>query len=125
MQKTWFMSTLKSEYPGLKVAVKEELERIGLGYTERSKVKVGIVSDAVKIAISMIGDVTGTANDKHGQGSKSIKALVLNNEHGNLWIYSNLGMFKLSNQKGDKINELTHKVPGTLIQWNIKVSYED
>ncbi|WP_152486557.1 ATP-binding protein [Dickeya zeae] len=125
MEKKWFFSTLKSTYPHIKLAVKNEAKNLNLGYKQRSEISIGIVSDAMKIAISMIGDITGTAHDKHGQGSKSIQALVLNNKHGKLWIYSNLGLFTLSKTEGRKINDLSRKVPGTLIQWNIKVSHEE
>ncbi|MCW8113976.1 ATP-binding protein [Yersinia intermedia] len=129
MFKKWFRSTLKSKYPEIESKVLSELDSLNLSLIDKSKYRFGIVSDPIKIAISMIGDITGTSNDKHGQGSKSIKALVQNNDTGKLWIYSNHGLYKLSNGSGEKsgelVHELTSKISGTLIQWNIKVRYDD
>ncbi|MEM8068101.1 hypothetical protein Q4Q68_19585, partial [Morganella morganii] len=83
-----------------------------------------LVSDAKKIAVSMADDVTGTGQTKHGQGSKSIKALVNKNELGKLWIYSNLGLYKINEGKAEVI-DLPARIEGTLIQWNIKVEYDE
>lgn len=81
--------------------------------------------DEQKIYLAMIGNFTRkTGNDelKHGQGSKSIKALVSTNDDGILWIFSGLGRVKFVNDviKPDLMSLPKH-LTGTLIQWNIKV----
>ncbi|HDL7602234.1 TPA: ATP-binding protein [Yersinia enterocolitica] len=124
LNKLWFGDTLKTTYPELEAKVINELKGEGIAAVDIIRYKFGRVSDAMKIAISMAGDVTGTAASKHGQGSKSIKALVSSNEKGTLWIYSNNGLYKLKNGKVDTI-ELPKLLPGTLIQWNIKVEYDE
>lgn len=81
------------------------------------------LADEALIALSMEGDVSRTEQKKHGQGSKSIKALVKDSEDGKLWIFSNAGLYVL--QQGEKdplLYALPYKLKGTLIQWNIKVS---
>lgn len=72
----------------------------------------------------MVGDVTGTDSSKHGQGSKSIKALVADNDIGTLWIYSNDGLYKLKSGSVETI-DLPKRMHGTLIQWNIKVDLDE
>ncbi len=124
MNKIWFLDTLKTNYPEINLKVMEELRISGTSFLDIIRYKIGLVNDAIKIAISMTGDVTGTAQSKHGQGSKSIKALVNSNEKGTLWVYSNDGLYKIKNGIADTIN-LPKSIPGTLIQWNIKVKYEN
>lgn len=120
MGRAWYGNVLKITYPEIAGKVTAELKEEGLSSAEILRYKVGSVSDAMKIAISMIGDVTGTAESKHGQGSKSIKGLVSENDIGTLWIYSNNGLYKLNAGKIEII-DLPKPMPGTLIQWNIKV----
>lgn len=81
--------------------------------------------DSHKIYLAMHGDMTrkkGKDELKHGQGSKSIKALVGNNDEGVLWIFSGFGKMKFkSEQETPALTDLPSKLTGTLIQWNIKV----
>ena len=80
------------------------------------------ISDAHKVGLSMTGDVTGTQKDKHGQGSKSIRALVEDNLNGRMWLFSGLGMFKLSYGESPVVCDLPKPMQGTLIQWNIQLA---
>ena len=81
--------------------------------------------DSHKIYLAMHGDMTrkqGRDELKHGQGSKSIKALVSNNDTGVLWIFSGFGKMKFkSEQQTPSLTTLSNKLTGTLIQWNIQV----
>lgn len=86
------------------------------------------IKDSVKIFAAMVGNLTRRTSEvesqKHGQGSKSIKGLVKNNDNGVLWIFSNHGLVKYYGDKIAKdadIIDLPSPIKGTLIQWNIKV----
>lgn len=79
------------------------------------------LSDAEAIDLSMQADVTSRNQDKHGQGSKSIKKLVDDTDGGKLWIFSNSGLyFKPQGQKPD-LKLLRKPFAGTLVQWNINL----
>lgn len=82
--------------------------------------------DEWKIYMAMYGNMTrktGKDELKHGQGSKSIKALVSCNEQGFLWIFSGFGRMKFTDDKHPPdLSALPKKLSGTLIQWNIKVT---
>lgn len=83
------------------------------------------MSDEISISFAMSDDITridDSNEDKHGQGSKSIKKLVSDHQGGLLWIFSSNGLFRFENQ--NKMPLLRHhKSPilGTIIQWNIGV----
>ncbi|EKM5761197.1 ATP-binding protein [Cronobacter dublinensis] len=124
MNRSWFEEILESTYPKLVPQIKQELEKEGVTKKDLFGYKFGIISDAMKIAISMVGDVTGTEESKHGQGSKSIKALVTENDQGTLWIYSNNGLYKLKSGIVTTY-DLQKPMPGTLLQWNIKVDLDE
>ncbi|MEX2990944.1 ATP-binding protein [Serratia fonticola] len=124
MKRSWYEEILKNAYPELRIKISEELTNQGIAKSEMFLYKVGLVSDAMKIAISMVGDVTGTKSSKHGQGSKSIKALVSENEQGKLWIYSNRGLYKLESDIVETV-DLPKPMPGTLLQWNIEVKLDE
>ncbi|HHB1425708.1 TPA: ATP-binding protein [Serratia odorifera] len=124
MKRAWYGNILKQTYPQIQKKIEEELKKEGVTLNDMISYKLGRVTDAMKIAISMVGDVTGTASSKHGQGSKSIKALVEDNDKGTLWIYSNDGLYKLNSGSIETI-ELPKSMPGTLIQWNIKVNLDE
>ncbi len=83
------------------------------------------LTDGQKIALAMEGDITSVEGDdelKHGQGSKSIKALVDENIKGKLWIFSQSGRFMFKNAETlPDIKDLEKAIPGTLIQWNIRL----
>lgn len=120
VRRPWFMRSMKSthpvEYEKLIEAV-PDLERHGLtAYIPT------FIPDEKLIYLSMQGDVSGTKKDKHGQGSKSIMALVDQTVDGKLWVFSNDGTFNF--QKKDEspgIASLPSKFPGTLVQWNIEL----
>ncbi|MGE1562731.1 ATP-binding protein [Pantoea septica] len=124
MKRPWYEEILKNTYPDLKEKIVDELVNEGISKKDMIRYKIGMISDARKIHISMIGDVTGTDQSKHGQGSKSIKALVSENAHGTLWIYSNNGLYKLESGIV-KTYDLPKPMPGTLLQWNIKVDLDE
>ena len=120
-KKQWFFKTLKAIYPDiytdLTAANQQNAET---AIKDIPSKRVTSMTDSEKIYISMLGDVSGTNEDKHGQGSKSIKALVDNTTEGILWVYSNQGVYTF--HQGDthpKLNQLPSKMPGTLVQWNI------
>lgn len=77
------------------------------------------------IGLAMTDDITrvsGKDESKHGQGSKSIKKLVSNNENGMLWIFSNNGLFRFTSEEDmPMLDDFNSSINGTLIQWNIKV----
>ncbi|WP_272527600.1 MULTISPECIES: ATP-binding protein [unclassified Providencia] len=123
--KSWYGDTLTLSQPKLVKKIHEDLMKNDLDVSQlRLKIALGLVSDAIKIAVSMVDDISGTGETKHGQGSKSIKALVNKNEHGKLWIFSRNGLY-IINGDDVKVIDLPSPVKGTLIQWNIKVEYDE
>ncbi|MFJ4587755.1 hypothetical protein ACIP1Z_10670 [Pseudomonas moraviensis] len=121
VDRPWFLSSLKSTHP-------DEHQRLLELFPdfEKSGIRLYIptvIPDERLIYLSMQGEVTGTKKEKHGQGSKSIMALVSDTPDGKLWVFSNNGLYTFwqSDQSpGEK--KLTTKFPGTLVQWNIKIS---
>ncbi|WP_157033111.1 hypothetical protein [Halomonas sp. S2151] len=116
----WFLDILERERP----EVFEEAERnIAVSSNSVSKIVFNKVNDADLIYISMLDDFTETKEKKHGQGSKSIKALVNESEGGKLWVFSGRGMYKFErDEEHPELKRLSHKIPGTLVQWNINLS---
>ena len=81
------------------------------------------LSDEQMINLSMTGDVSGTNKSKHGQGSKSIRALVDGTDGGKLWVFSNNGLYSFEQGQGKPdLHRLPSNLPGTLVQWNIKLN---
>lgn len=121
LEKPWLLDSMEKVYPDqYSEIVKEvpELEDRGIRIFVPRK-----LNDCQLIYLSMLGDVSGTKKDKHGQGSKSIRALVNETEGGKLWIYSNKGLYHFYNDEtGPEIYKLPKKIRGTLVQWNIKLS---
>ncbi|EMB9232131.1 ATP-binding protein [Vibrio harveyi] len=78
-------------------------------------------SDADAIAISMEVGQTSTKKEKHGLGSKSIKALVDENPDGALWVFSNKGVYYKTDNETESKN-FKRSISGTLVQWNIKLN---
>lgn len=116
----WFLPSLKvthpDEYKKL-IADNPELETTGLSSLFNTR-----LPDENLILLSMQGDVTGTKQDKHGQGSKSIMALVSETDDGMLWVFSNHGLLTFSKEDNHpKLAKLDKKFPGTLVQWNIEI----
>ncbi|KNE85439.1 hypothetical protein [Aggregatibacter aphrophilus] len=82
-------------------------------------------SESTAIHLAMTDDITrmtGKDEEKHGQGSKSIKKLVSSHENGTLWVFSCGGLMKyLNDDTLPELVDLPIPINGTLIQWNIKV----
>lgn len=120
VDRPWFWSSVKHTHPEEYAVLEEQFPAIKDGvlgiFTANN------ISDQRLIFLSMQGDVTGTKTDKHGQGSKSIMALVNDTAGGQLWVFSNGGLyrFKQTDTKPE-LYGLPKKFPGTLVQWNIEL----
>lgn len=121
LDKPWFSSTLENAFPEVYQELITEFPSIkDSGFIPFVFRKI---YDYQLIAISMTGDVSGTRKSKHGQGSKSIRALVDECDDGKLWIFSNKGLYHFCTVKdGPSLYQLPNKLPGTLVQWNIKLA---
>ncbi|MDC6382800.1 hypothetical protein BW687_021775 [Pseudomonas graminis] len=120
VEQPWFFPLMKYTDPDLYAKITEEIPDF-----EKSGVQIAVpvrVSDERLIYFSMQNDVSGTQKEKHGQGSKSIKALVNDTDGGVLWVFSNNGLYTFT-QKDQRPREakLRSKFPGTLVQWNIEI----
>ncbi|MFK8331375.1 hypothetical protein M2D63_015315 [Pseudomonas sp. BJa5] len=121
VDRPWFLASLKSTHPKDHQLLLEkfpDLEKSGFSIYIPT-----IIPDERLINLSMQGDITGTKKEKHGQGSKSIMALVSDTPEGKLWVFSNNGLYtfwQIDQTPGEK--KLHRKFPGTLVQWNIKIS---
>jgi hypothetical protein len=119
VEKPWFIQSLQATYPEMYKKIKSKLGEAG---KDLQLFTFNPLKDSELISMSMKGDVTGTKEMKHGQGSKSIKALVKNTNGGKLWVYSNTGLYKLENEnKKPELCSLPRSINGTLIQWNIEI----
>ncbi|WP_279152633.1 hypothetical protein [Photobacterium iliopiscarium] len=129
----WFFQLYEKEYPEEYKGIIDEVNRIGLEDGFLSPLKLQVLKlkkwkDYQLVYLSMLGNVTGTKKLKHGQGSKSIKALVKANQQGKLFVYSNEGLYCLEDKlessdcekKGYGI-QLPKSIKGTLVQWNINI----
>lgn len=120
VKRPWFWRTMKSTHPD----EYEELKKIVPGL-ERSGLTAyvpAVIPDEKLIYLSMQGDVSGTKKEKHGQGSKSIMALVDKTTDGKLWVFSNGGLFNFSKKdETPALLSLPKDFPGTLVQWNIEL----
>lgn len=117
----WFFPLLKYSNPDEYARISELIP--GLDSSGLQIVVPKVIPDERLIYYSMQNDVTGTKQEKHGQGSKSIKALVNDTDDGVLWVFSNKGLYTFSaeDQKPGEA-KLKKKFPGTLVQWNIEIS---
>lgn len=116
-EQEWFKGALKESRP----AVYSELVTLTSSKSFLARVR-NKLTDADLIFISMLDDYTGTGKEKHGQGSKSIKKLVNDTDNGILWVYSGNGLYKFRNESVEpELARLPSHIPGTLIQWNIKL----
>lgn len=117
--KNWFEKAFKEEYPELYQEIYTQLG-VGERFLEKFNIKPNI-TDANFINISMTGDLSSIEQQGRGQGSKSIKSLVSDNNIGKLWVFSGKGLY-LFKKDGDKeLYNLPGAIKGTLIQWNIKI----
>ncbi len=116
--KAWLLSSIKAEFPAAYKELTQLDPKDGILKHIPSK-----LTDARLIYLSMQEDISGTKIKKHGQGSKSIRALVNETEDGVLWVFSNNGLYTIDNSKDKtpQMRSLPVKFPGTLIQWNIKI----
>lgn len=120
VDRPWFFGRLSKIDPNLYAEMNNQFpSEIASGLTFWVPQRI---PDEKLIYLSMQGDVTGTQKDKHGQGSKSIMALVSDTSDGILWVFSNNGVYTF-NQEGQtpSLVKLNKKFPGTLIQWNIEI----
>lgn len=120
VERRWFLRLAGEMYPD-----KCSTEMIGsVKHQQNAKLIIRYsIPDEELIHLSMKGDVTGTQKPQHGQGSKSIKALVSETVGGKLWVFSNKGLLTYETEdEPPKLNKLPISIGGTLIQWNIKIS---
>lgn len=117
VKKKWFWQSCESLYPELTNEINQRYPDEKLTFFTRTKAK-----DAQLINLSMKGDVSGTKIDKRGQGSKSIRGFVEDTETGKLQICSSKGLYIFEDSNKDiNLYQLKEEIPGTLIQWNIKI----
>ncbi|OOF60838.1 hypothetical protein BH925_04185 [Rodentibacter pneumotropicus] len=109
-----------------KQVLTEVIDKFGLSQNiSIPSIEAVSTSESTAIHLAMTDDITrmtGKDEEKHGQGSKSIKKLVSSHEKGTLWVFSGRGAMKYFND--DTLPELVDlpiPINGTLIQWNIKV----
>lgn len=102
-----------------RLGLPSELDLSDLKETSKSK------TDSMIIALAMSDDVTrmeGEDELKHGQGSKSIRKLVADNKNGQLFIFSNHGIFMYKDeQTKPHLHDTEVSINGTLVQWNIRI----
>jgi anti-anti-sigma regulatory factor len=115
----WFERAFQEEYPELYDEIKDSLTP-SQRFLEYLNIKPNI-TDKHLINVSMTGDYSSIKTEGRGQGSKSIKYLVNENESGKLWIFSRLGLFVYNSEEDSRLVDLPIEIPGTLIQWNIKI----
>jgi hypothetical protein len=120
VERRWFMEAFEFTYPQ---AFRDTISECPGKETHLlSRIIPARITDCELIAMSMKGDVSGTKKEKHGQGSKSILALVEETSGGLLWVFSNNGVYKFDQaKKKPEIYPLPFSFPGTLVQWNIEL----
>lgn len=120
VDRPWFLTSMKSTHPdeySELIKLLPDFEKAGLAAYVPT-----IIPDEKLIYLSMQGDVSGTKKDKHGQGSKSIMALVSETKGGKLWVFSNKGLYTFNQADNSPgILKLPKRFPGTLVQWNIEL----
>jgi hypothetical protein len=81
------------------------------------------IGDSGLIYASMMHDMTRLDDPNHGQGSVSIKDVVTDDKDSNLIIISNKGCYQYNKGSDEEhiMFELQNELPGTLIQWSIKL----
>ncbi|WP_417442486.1 hypothetical protein [Idiomarina abyssalis] len=117
--KNWFEKAFREEYPELYQELYSELGR-GERLLEKLNYKPN-VTDANFINISMTGDLSSIEQQGRGQGSKSIKSLVSENEMGKLWVFSGKGLYLFRSNDDKELYNLPKSIKGTLLQWNIRI----
>jgi len=119
VKQSFFMARLQNVYPKLY----EQVMNISRGLALDSFIPylVTHMTDAEAINLSMQPDVSSRKQDKHGQGSKSIKKLVDDTDGGKLWIFSNSGLYFKPQGQEPGLKPLRKPFIGTLVQWNINL----
>lgn len=119
----WFFPLLKYTAPEVYEDLVARIPELRSESVSIFSPKTITIPDERLIYYSMQNDVSGTKQEKHGQGSKSIKALVNDTDDGLLWVFSNKGLYTFSaeDQKPGEA-KLKKRFPGTLVQWNIEIS---
>lgn len=119
----WFFPLLKYTDPVAYQNLVSQIPELRAEGIQILSTKTITIPDERLIYYSMQNDVSGTKQEKHGQGSKSIKALVNDTDDGLLWVFSNKGLYTFSaeDQKPGE-TKLKKRFPGTLVQWNIEIS---
>ncbi len=81
------------------------------------------IGDSGLIYASMMHDMTRLDDPNHGQGSVSIKDVVTDDKDSNLIIISNKGCYQYNKGSEEEhiMFELQNELPGTLLQWSIKL----
>jgi len=119
VEQPWFLVSFKSMFPKQYQEVQDALEEVA---PDVKLYAFKRLKDSELIYISMKGDISGTQKSKHGQGSKSIKALVNDTIGGKLWVFSRKGLYKFqSSDELPKLIKLPVELRGTLLQWNITI----
>ncbi|MEX6663216.1 hypothetical protein [Pseudomonas sp. W2-17] len=120
IERRWFMDSFKFSYPQ---AFRDLIaENPGKEKTLLTSIIPSRIKDSELIGMSMRGDVSRTREEKHGQGSKSILALVEETAEGLLWVFSNGGVYRFDQAvKKPEMYDLPMSFPGTLVQWNIEL----
>ncbi|GHY05916.1 hypothetical protein VCSRO163_0393 [Vibrio cholerae] len=119
-----FLSRINDLYPDeYKGATSETVEQESTNMFDALRVWFQKnLNDGQLIRAAMHTNVTSTELDQHGQGSRSIKALINEDENSYLLMFSNNGFYCYTNDRDDNENSVdttSRKVPGTLIQWSI------
>lgn len=118
----WFFPLLKYTDPEAYEDLIAKVPGLGSKGIHIFSPKMITIPDERLIYYSMQNDVSGTKQEKHGQGSKSIKALVNDTDDGLLWVFSNKGLYTFSAEDQTPATvKLKKRFPGTLVQWNIEI----
>ncbi|ENQ5029395.1 hypothetical protein GWZ53_17140 [Vibrio cholerae] len=81
------------------------------------------IGDSGMIYASMMHEITRIDDENHGQGSVSIKDVITTDPESKLLIHSCKGCYQFNrgHEKEDTKFEHKNELPGTLLQWSIKL----
>lgn len=128
-----FQNRVKKHYP-------KEYKQLILGEpsdTEKSHVVQGLIrslaakvislrktiGDSGMIYASMMHEITRIDDESHGQGSVSIKDVITTDPESKLIIHSSRGCYQFNRGDANEDTRFEHEneLPGTLLQWSIKL----